>query len=376
MRESQYIALSYCWGTSEMEWDIIINDSTFGLTDNLHSFLQAVVAGSVPISTALWVDAICINQQDTKEKGLQVQSMWQVYENAAEVISWIGEPQPLYETAFKFINDLGSQAKNVNASSVGKLMETNKLTKPERNVIDAVISLTENGYFQRMWIVQEMLNAKRVTLYAGPLSCSMNDLGILLSLLEEMKGEGAEMLDVAASAQEVMWEYMLMQSTDRTPGADVNYAFSAAIGDTINRKCSDVRDKIYALAGLPSVRRLDLAADLTPDYSISVEELYVRSLAYYETQFERQGELPSAWVVRDSVQQIAGTLGIVPDSSAFRAWLRQTTTDNGQAVRLSSGRQVDCSGIIMQDLVTNGPLTRSEEPEFYYRGISGAWFQI
>ena len=38
----------------------------------------------------LWVDAICINQEDQTEKGHQVSQMRDIYKGADEVLIWLG----------------------------------------------------------------------------------------------------------------------------------------------------------------------------------------------------------------------------------------------------------------------------------------------
>jgi hypothetical protein len=42
----------------------------------------------------LWIDAVCINQQDVTERSEQVKMMREIYERATEVIVWLGE-QPV-----------------------------------------------------------------------------------------------------------------------------------------------------------------------------------------------------------------------------------------------------------------------------------------
>jgi hypothetical protein len=45
-----------------------------------------------PVSTRfpIWIDAICINQQDNEEKDHQVQHMGEIYRNAKLVVVWLG----------------------------------------------------------------------------------------------------------------------------------------------------------------------------------------------------------------------------------------------------------------------------------------------
>lgn len=83
-----YTALSYTWGTSNKEACIRINWKHFFVTDNLFSALKALRRTSTQV--ILWVDAICINQADVKEKQRQVLQMRRIYEHAATVIIWLG----------------------------------------------------------------------------------------------------------------------------------------------------------------------------------------------------------------------------------------------------------------------------------------------
>ncbi|RMJ04826.1 hypothetical protein CDV36_014510 [Fusarium kuroshium] len=43
----------------------------------------------------IWVDAICINQDDAEERGRQVQSMAKIYANASRVVVWTTDNEPL-----------------------------------------------------------------------------------------------------------------------------------------------------------------------------------------------------------------------------------------------------------------------------------------
>ena len=41
--------------------------------------------------THLWVDALCINQDDQEERARQIAMMGDIYSHAANVIVWLGE---------------------------------------------------------------------------------------------------------------------------------------------------------------------------------------------------------------------------------------------------------------------------------------------
>jgi hypothetical protein len=58
------------------------------VTSNLQSALKHIRSETETV--AIWVDALCINQEDLEEKNLQILRMRSIYKSADEVIAWIG----------------------------------------------------------------------------------------------------------------------------------------------------------------------------------------------------------------------------------------------------------------------------------------------
>jgi hypothetical protein len=85
-----YSALSYTWGDSNLSRQILISDHIFRVTDNVKEYLRAWVEYPSPPYFGLWIDAICINQQDLEERSVQVKRMRDIYQQALEVIAWLG----------------------------------------------------------------------------------------------------------------------------------------------------------------------------------------------------------------------------------------------------------------------------------------------
>ncbi|KAE9375082.1 hypothetical protein N431DRAFT_333459, partial [Stipitochalara longipes BDJ] len=84
-----YRALSYTWAWPiEISSSITCNGGVLHLTDNL--FRALCYIGSARISGWLWIDAICINQTDGKEKVDLICQMDTIYSKATEVIGWLG----------------------------------------------------------------------------------------------------------------------------------------------------------------------------------------------------------------------------------------------------------------------------------------------
>jgi hypothetical protein len=72
-----YTALSYCWGNQSEQREIHVNDRRVSVTKSLEIALR--YARKDLQDMVLWVDAICINQEDLKEKSYQVGMMGSIY---------------------------------------------------------------------------------------------------------------------------------------------------------------------------------------------------------------------------------------------------------------------------------------------------------
>jgi Heterokaryon incompatibility protein (HET) len=85
-----YKALSYAWGDPSLTLPIFINGKTHHVTANCHAALLRLRETG---ERCMWIDAICINQEDDKEKSTQVALMRDIYHFADEVIVWLGRAQ-------------------------------------------------------------------------------------------------------------------------------------------------------------------------------------------------------------------------------------------------------------------------------------------
>ncbi|KAF2024588.1 HET-domain-containing protein, partial [Setomelanomma holmii] len=80
--------LSYVWGNSRFPKAISCNNTDFLLTRNLYSALYHLRKPDQDLM--LWIDAICINQENDDEKAEQVRRMGEIYRRARETIIWLG----------------------------------------------------------------------------------------------------------------------------------------------------------------------------------------------------------------------------------------------------------------------------------------------
>jgi len=161
-----YEALSYVWGSELSLKPIYVgsdndndNDSRcFPVTANLYAALLRLRDRFLP--RILWVDAVCINQQDNDEKGFQVQRMAKIYASASRVVVWLGDPGNPGgaggDEALQILRRLG-EGQSVSSSDA----VSDRATQPSVDMADrqAVHALFERPWFQRMWVRQSALSS-------------------------------------------------------------------------------------------------------------------------------------------------------------------------------------------------------------------------
>jgi hypothetical protein len=99
--KAAYHCLSYTWGTGEVSSELTLNGMTFPIRKNLEDALRGI--RSEISKTTIWIDAICIDQQNVRERSREVARMRQIYENANCVIVWLGEEYEDSDLALEFI---------------------------------------------------------------------------------------------------------------------------------------------------------------------------------------------------------------------------------------------------------------------------------
>ena len=103
----EFEAVSYVWGKGTKNQHIICNGDILEITTNLHKVLQCLRLPTA--SRRLWVDGICIDQDNLDEKGHQVAFMGKIYQAAKQVIVYLGPDKyghgPRLRSLLKDVND-------------------------------------------------------------------------------------------------------------------------------------------------------------------------------------------------------------------------------------------------------------------------------
>ena len=155
----QYIALSYAWGPPCEEGQdpqfISLDNVAIELRPNLDSAMRALRRLDQDIY--IWIDALCINQHDKKERHLQTNLMTKIYRLSDSVAVWLGETTSYGKVAFSFATWITK-----NPDLVVHVAE-----QQLKVLITAFFAMIRNPWFQRKWVFADFVLAKEVNLHWG-----------------------------------------------------------------------------------------------------------------------------------------------------------------------------------------------------------------
>jgi hypothetical protein len=164
-----YEALSYEWGSSEDPQYIWIRGHPTPIPVRANLYLALLHLLLPDEERPLWVDAICINQNDPGERNSQVTQMGRIYSRAERVVVWLGIASLDSSRAMGFLAQIEEAPES--STSEESFRRTfgfdRKISKTIFKSLMAVRSLCLRGYWGRLWITQELALGKEVVLHCG-----------------------------------------------------------------------------------------------------------------------------------------------------------------------------------------------------------------
>jgi hypothetical protein len=251
------------------------------------SLWQALEELTTHVNTMrVWVDQVCIDQNNKTKKDQQVPLMSRIYAQARQVIGWLGNHDNDSYLAFDLLLVLGRihVAHKVQSDSEwrraaeelmkeGNVCKVEDLFNPTLRPVQAVVSLVLRPWFYRLWIVQEVALASTLELRCGNSSISGDVFFNAIRILRS-----------AVSDPPMPWlhkpyrnAYKLGQLRAQVR-AGQNHSFAHLAHTLSEWLCEVDHDRLIALFGL--VFRNNHAW-FTPSYSISAPELYLQFAQAY-----------------------------------------------------------------------------------------------
>lgn len=251
-----YECLSYTWGNQPADRRITINGQKFLVRKNLFDALRNL-RQKTPRS--LWIDAICINQEDVEERNYQVSLMAFIYRRATRAVVWLGlSPKPY--------THLDRQVMYI---------------QNEENA-DAIIS---NPYWGRLWIIQEIVLSQDVHFVHGNLEFDWHEVDQLL----------------ANSSLWNSFEEQIRPLVDhRDRRATDEYRLEALLDRFQDAQCSEKKDKIYGFLGMSHDGGDD---EIEVDYSVGLFELFEKMVDFHQDSQPLQFEDPFMFEIRPELDR-------------------------------------------------------------------------
>lgn len=267
---SSFEALSYVWCDTKDTRMIEVQGETVKATKNLETALRHIRDTREPRD--LWVDAICINQNDNSERTHQVGIMDTIYREAKKVIVWLGDEQ--HELALELIKTHGT------AGDRHWFPQGDTVEDPWHQILMLLVSLRDTKWYRRIWTLQEIVLAKSVTYLCGNHVFANSEIdGLFQSFvthfinekccdLDAMTGP-AGMTNMASSILPFLQQISDIIETGRNkrpaPFLEIASKFR-------HREATDPRDKVFGILGITD----DLTKDII-DYNEPVAAINSRA---------------------------------------------------------------------------------------------------
>jgi hypothetical protein len=268
-KNPSYEALSYCWGNpTQTRRYVTCEGARLNVTETLYGVLVRMQQDNKPVR--LWVDAICINQNDNDEKSLQVPRMRDIYGQSMGVLIWLGEETPEVQGSLQFA-ELLEEASLVDDTPIMQrhvwAFPNRHIPPPEDESWKTFFALLQRPWFRRLWIIQEVAVSPNPMVVCGRSRVTWDTLqaAVKYTSLLGIHNLFSDVVDlnIIRDLQNARDQYM----------GETQHSLVKLMTRTRASLATNPRDKIFGLWGIAepsSVARLQLS----PSYTITPECLF------------------------------------------------------------------------------------------------------
>ncbi|KAI0405500.1 HET-domain-containing protein [Xylaria palmicola] len=278
-----YQTLSYVWGEIKESRTIIVEGTEAELTDNLFDALTHMRHETK--TRRLWVDALCINQEDTMEKTAQVNMMHNIYVNCVQCNMWMGGidagAMGLAEQEALKAATGALEAVRIFAGKDSKSGLPSSLATSAHHVRagKALKALLHTPWWSRIWTVQEATSPRNSSVLWGPLHIPWSFMtqaaerliiGVYPPAERLAVGdvfEGSDFSWFTAPILGLIWASRWVVHPH--PPLEMLWRFRY-------RDSTDPRDKVYVMLNLVAEGTYPLPSVRSSDYTLSTAVLYRR----------------------------------------------------------------------------------------------------
>lgn len=284
-----YEALSYMWGDANDTRPIRLDGRPIQITKNLEIALHYLRPQQGQSTRVVWVDALCINQNDLRERSQQVVRMRRIFTSATRVLAWTGEPDEDSDAALDLMDDMARIGSWEESHSITTLFSVERLQFENGSLLDvtrrnwqSLFRFLDRKYWTRVWVVQELTPAEKREYSREPTKfaflCGLRSFSrwalyvVSLFWLRVIAQHGGIFREIPAfrDVPSAIRMYATTMPTTSDSGLWTR-SFIVLIRDAGELGASDPRDRVYAMLGLVEFKK----TSLRPDYTKPVEQVYM-----------------------------------------------------------------------------------------------------
>jgi hypothetical protein len=221
------------------------------------------------------IPTIGIDQQNRDERAQQVRLMTSIYKLAKSVAIWLGPEEDQSHLAMALLEGIANHQDS--SEHIKGLIANENL----RQDFAAIVSLFERDYWKRLWVVQEVFNAREIVVYCGERTvpwfvCKLASKAFWYHK-DDLDRHFPRGLSVEAQKDFSLSQVLGYQGPNSIPDAGVikglgDYPLLEVMCMCRRKLSADARDKVFGILGvLPEAVRMDFPVN----YSLSVKEVYV-----------------------------------------------------------------------------------------------------
>lgn len=302
-------AVSYCWGNLDQLESIICEGRLLLVSADLHDMLCHLYE---PRCRRIWIDAICINQSDDKEKVSQVRIMDQIFKTALNVLLWLGSSVNDSDLVFDHASAVVEECASISAQFVDeKQLRLFNLPDATDSLWHAIGDLLGRRWFTRLWVIQEVVLASNVIVVCGRKRITWDLLRQLASEISRLglcaTARGNRVPNPhrsdgfgAIESIDILRKHYQDRTTPLNP-----YIFFTTVGLGREKDVTEPVDRIYGLLGLAVDNiRESIKIDYSKEYREKFWKAYIdfgtlwaqwdyRYLLSVAASKDRPSELPS-----------------------------------------------------------------------------------
>jgi hypothetical protein len=285
-----YEALSYVWNDpyapvllrkhysqsttgSESACHMFCNGAKVEVTANLYTALRRLRLKSR--LRVLWIDALCINQRDTKEKARQIPQMGSIYRQARNVVIWLGEEDRWTGRSRDAIRRWAQRYRTTGSATQPEILQKLKELRTFTEEQDYFEAFIRRAWFTRAWTFQEVCLPREATLHCGKYTIPWEDFQDACACV--VKAGQEQLVFKEHRNVQVLCEYrsLYQNISPSDQDRDPRLQLSSLVHRLSHHQATDPRDRLHALLGIanPATRYPDAYA---VDYEESTRDVFIR----------------------------------------------------------------------------------------------------